>query len=170
MFYKNWYEKLDNEMKLKADQIIEKAQMIAIDSKEEDLLMIAHSEIEENQAALAEFRFVHFLKTSLNGYDRNPDEKVQSLIKNGYPSIKDIIKNIYEAGIPAKDITTLLKVFHYEGIMDVFYRFEHYSSDDLDENEFPCFIINEMVGEDEELTNRHLNIYGWLSHLNPEDD
>jgi hypothetical protein len=169
MYYKNWYEKLDKEKKMQADEIIEKAEKIATDGKEEEIYSIAHSEVEEDQAALAEFRFVHFLKKSLAEYDRNPDKDVQSRIINGHPSTKDIIKRIYEAGIPAKDIMTLLKMTHFEGIMDVFYRFEHNYMDDLDNGDFPSYIINE-VGSDGELTERFLNVYGWLSYLNPEND
>lgn len=64
---------------------------------------------------------------------------------------------------------TLIKVFHYEGIMDTFYRFEHTYSDDLDDSEYPSFVISE-VGTDGQLTGRIVNVYGWLAYLNPRNE
>lgn len=48
MYFKNWYEKLDNEMKIKADGIIEKAKKISPDGKDEEIYSVAYGELEEN--------------------------------------------------------------------------------------------------------------------------
>jgi hypothetical protein len=78
------------------------------------------------------------------------------------------MKKINKAGISEQELSTLLKVFNYEGIMDTFYRFEHTYMDDLDDSEYPSFVISE-VGTDGELTGRIVNVYGWLSFLNPNN-
>ncbi|MDB5052409.1 MAG: hypothetical protein JWM44_459 [Bacilli bacterium] len=127
-----------------------------------------NAEIEKNLPALSEYRFVHFFKKNLNNFDANTESFVNGLEKNGYPLIKDIVKKINNAGISSQELSTLLKVFNYEGIMDTFYRFEHTYMDDLDDNEYPSFVISE-VGTDGELTGRFVNVYGWLSFLNPNN-
>src|SRR4051812_14700126 len=124
MFYQNWYEKLDEEKKHRADLIIDKVKKIDPNAGGNEKLGIAYAEINKNSPALAEYRFVHFLKKSLSDYDSNPQERAKSLAKNGYPIIKNIIEKINHAGISPEELMTILKVFHYEGIMDTFYRFE----------------------------------------------
>ncbi|SDX06293.1 hypothetical protein [Paenibacillus sp. CF384] len=168
MYYENWYEKLDMEKKAQADSLIDKVHRITPNSEKIKALGIAYLEIERNSPALSEYRFIQYLKKSLADYDKNPSDRARSLEKNGYPLIKEIIHKVNNAGISAGELMTLLKVFHYEGIMDTFYRFEHTYMDDLDDSEFPSFVISE-VGTDGELTGRMVNVYGWLSELNPSN-
>lgn len=169
MYYQNWYDSLDEQKKIHADSIIEKVNKIDLNADVNEKLGIAYAEIQENSPALAEYRFVHFLKKSLSEYDINPSERAKSLAKNGYPLIKNTIEKINHAGISPEELMTLLKMFHYEGIMDTFYRFEHTYSDNLDDSEFPSFLISE-IGTDGQLTGRMVNVYGWLSYLNPSDE
>jgi hypothetical protein len=166
MFYEDWYKNLSQERKDQADIIIKKVNNY---NGEETALAVAYAEIEANSPALAEYRFVQELKKTLNNFDKDPTNFVLGLEKNGYPIIKDIVKKIKDAGISAQDLATLLKVFNYEGIMDTFYRFEHTYTDGLDDSEYPSFVISE-VGTDGELTGRFVNVYGWLSYLNPSNE
>ncbi|MDQ0194596.1 hypothetical protein [Paenibacillus wynnii] len=165
MFYLQWYENLTEEKKTQADLIIAKVMQF---DKYDNGLAIAYSEIERNSPAMAEYRFVHSLRKTLDDFDKDPSIFVTGLEKNGYPIIKDIIKKINQAGVSPQELSTLLKVFNYEGIMDTFYRFEHTYMDDLDDNEFSSFVISE-VGTDGELTGRIVDVYGWLSFLNPSN-
>ncbi|WP_139996312.1 hypothetical protein [Paenibacillus paridis] len=167
MHLQNWYDSLDKENKEKADNIISKIK--EIDPNENDSLGMVNAEIEDNNPALAEFRFVNLLKKSLNDYDKNQEETAKLLETRGSRDIKPIVQKINQAGVTPKELMTLLKHYHYEGILDVFYRLEHTYMDDLDNSEFPSFVISE-VGTDGEFTGRIVDVYGWLSYLNPENE
>ncbi|MCR2805811.1 hypothetical protein [Paenibacillus soyae] len=167
MFFQEWYDKLDYEKRSLADVFINKVKKMNANADENDALAVAYAELEEDSPALSEYRFVHYLKKSLSEYDSDPENRAISMAKNGYPIIKDTVQKINDAGITGQELMTLLKVFHYEGIMDTFYRFEHTYMDDLNDSEYPSFAISE-IGTDGELTGRIVNVYGWLSYLNPD--
>lgn len=169
MSFQEWYDKLNNERRSQADLFINKVKKINSNADENDALAVARAELEDNSPALSEYRFVHFLKKSLGDYDINPENRAMTMAKNGYPIIKDIIQKLNEAGVTGQELMTLLKVFHFEGIMDTFYRFEHTYMDDLDDSEYPSFAISE-IGTDGEFTGRIVNVYGWLSYLNPDNE
>ncbi|WP_308635752.1 hypothetical protein [Paenibacillus silvisoli] len=169
MFYENWYKNLDGDKKARADILIDKVQRMNPNSdRTANALGVAYAEIERNAPALSGYRFIHYLKKSLAEYDQDPSARAMSLEKNGYPIIKEIIQKVNLAGITPEELMTLLKVFHFEGIMDTFYRFEHTYMDDLNDSEYPSFVISE-VGTDGELTGRIVDVYGWLSELNPSN-
>jgi ABC-type nitrate/sulfonate/bicarbonate transport system substrate-binding protein len=167
MSLQNWYDNLDKENKDKADHLISKIK--EIDPNETDFLGLANAEIEDNNPALAEFRLVSYLKKSLDAYDENQEETAKLLETRGSRDIKDIVQKINNAGVTPKELMTLLKHYHYGGILDVFYRFEHIYLDGLDETVYPKFEIQEL-GPDWEATERKLDVYTWLSYLNPEND
>jgi len=173
MYYKNWYEQLDADKKAQADIIINKVKKMDANADDETSLAITCAELEDDSPALSEYRFVYFLKESLEEYDKDPENRALSLAEKGDPSIRDIVRKINEAGITGQELMTLLKFTHYEGIMETFYRFEHAYTDGLDDTEYPSFAISELgpdIGNGEEVTGRIVDVYGWLSYLNPSNE
>lgn len=157
-----WLDSLEGEKRKKADELISKLKDINCP----DPFIWAHSEIEENQPSLAEFRFLIFLKRdAIDFFDKNPEEYVSTLIKNGYPQFRSVFQKMIDSGIQPKEITDLLKLFVYEGIVDTLSRFEHNYNDNV--KEYPDFVIAE-ADEEGNLTGRPMHgVYHNLWMLNP---
>jgi hypothetical protein len=107
MNLKNWYDSLDKENKEKADNFITKVKKINPNAQENDFLGLANAEIEDNSPALAEFRFVNYLKKSLIASDENQEETTKLLETRGSSEIKDIVQKINQAGVTPKELMTL---------------------------------------------------------------
>ncbi|MGP0577176.1 hypothetical protein ACTP13_09185 [Paenibacillus peoriae] len=109
--FQEWYDSLEGEKKVKADELVEKFTALGCP----DPLIWTRSELEENNPSLAEFRFLAFLKKSLTYYDQNQESIVQGLSERGMPLIKNTIRKMVDAGIP-QEITLNPFSFSHDGL------------------------------------------------------
>lgn len=137
----NWLEVLDSETKIRATKLIEDFKGMGCPDPEG----WARSEINENIAQLARYRFLRPLKNSLAAFINEPEKWIERDIKYS-PEIGYVLKKMLDAGIQPDEIGRLARYIAGDSIHQILYRLDDPYDFDLINggDNYPSWCLKEL--------------------------